>query len=321
MKAAIHRVLAVAVATSPLACDEAAPSGSSTHAPRGAVDPAGKRSAADDAAKKDSSVAAPEPAANVTDRLADLPPPKVAALSKGVVLNIEVRDTDSRRPVVMGETNLPEQTKVMVSVEGVQGFRGQAEAVVQSGRFAAGPFGPEDGLADGTYDAEVMMPIPAVQPESVRSLIGSDGELLKGKLVHRDGTDTTVEMTVKFVVGKDAASAAKADVRTVADQVKEVKAIEAELQELLKLGTGELRRLRSSEDLDDLTQCGKLMREKQPRARALRARAMDLPFPYRLIAEPATHMELCVSCLEGDSCDLAKQTLREVKAEMKTWGR
>ena len=318
MKDSIHAVLAVALAIFAPACDEAA-STSSKRAPRNAAEPASKGGAPDDGAKTDSSVAAPEPAPpDVTDRLADLPPPKVAALSTGVVLTIAVRDTDTRRPVVIGETNLPEQTELMVSVEGVQGFRGQAEAVVQSGRFAAGPFGPSDGLPDGTYDAEVMMPIPAVQPEAVRSLIGSDGELLKGKLVHRDGIGTSVEKTVKFVLGKDAASAAKADVQAVADQLKEVKAIEAELQDLLKIGTGELRRLRSS---GDLTRCGNLMREKQPRARALRARAMELPLPYRLIAEPATHMELCVSCMEGDSCQLAKQTLREVKAEMKTWGR
>ena len=63
------------------------------------------------------------------------------------------------------------------------GFEGSAKAQVYGGGFQAGPFGPHTGLTPGSYKLEVMMPIPSVQSNNVREVIGHKGEKLTGTLV------------------------------------------------------------------------------------------------------------------------------------------
>lgn len=256
----------------------------------------------------------------VADRLAKLAPPDAPPLAKGVVLELELQDLNTRRPVVVGETNLPDGTEILVSVEAARDFSGQADAVVKAGRFAAGPFGPEGGLTDGSYVADATMSIATLQPEAVKKVIGAEGERLKGKLVQRDNLGTWVQAQTKFFIGESAATAEKLDREALAKQMAAMKEIEAELRKLLSIGTGELALLRRSDDLDDLVRCGELMRKSQAQAQELEERAMKFPVPYRMIAAAAIHTKMCVSCLDSlarDNCKLAKDILREVKEALK----
>lgn len=99
---------------------------------------------------------------------------------------IAAKADDMSRPTILGTSNLPDGTTLIVTVARSQiGFEGSSRSLVSGGTFKAGPFGPIDGLTPGAYKLEVMMPIPSMQSESVRSVIGERGEKLTGKLVKR----------------------------------------------------------------------------------------------------------------------------------------
>jgi len=95
-------------------------------------------------------------------------------------------DWFGNRPVINGKTNLPDGTEIMTSVIRKSArFMAQDRAVVRSGRFRAGPFGPASGLVPGVYEAGATMPFAFVQPPGVRAIIGDKGENLRGSLVER----------------------------------------------------------------------------------------------------------------------------------------
>jgi len=129
-----------------------------------------------------------------------------------VTLSLEVTSLPDKRVRLSGRTSLPPATALILSVEEKMkgGFQGQSKCVVaESGLFESETFGPKDGLRDGRYVAEVMMPIPAVQPPSVQAVIGKNGEHLTGDLVKKGGIGVTVSQQEEFAVGAapDAAQA------------------------------------------------------------------------------------------------------------------
>lgn len=88
-----------------------------------------------------------------------------AARGDDVTLMLDVTKLPTNRVRLSGKTNLPRGTKLMLSVqEKIEGgFLGQSKCVViDGGTFTSETFGQNDGLKDGRYFAEVMMPIPSV---------------------------------------------------------------------------------------------------------------------------------------------------------------
>jgi len=82
------------------------------------------------------------------------------------------------------------------------GFRGQSKCSVASdGSFTSEPFGPSGGLKDGLYIAEVMMPIPRVQPDDVKKIIGKNGENLFGPLIENGSLGVTLSARKEFTIG------------------------------------------------------------------------------------------------------------------------
>ncbi len=144
----------------------------------------------------------------VQPNASDLPP-----LSEGVALQLTIDLSDKKHPFLVGKTNLPDNTKLMTSIsnyEFVKGdnlyldefFMGGNETVVSNGMFKTSPFGPITGLTDGRYTAEVMMPVPNVQPASVQAVIGKNGENLKGPLVKQsDSGGIIVSVNKEFQIG------------------------------------------------------------------------------------------------------------------------
>ena len=134
------------------------------------------------------------------------------ARSDDVTLSLEVTPLPDNRVRLNGKTSLPPATALMLSVKEKMegGFHGQSKCVVaESGSFESETFGLKEGLRDGRYVAEVMMPIPAVQSPAVQAVIGKNGEHLKGDLVKRGGIGVTVSQQKEFAVGAapDAAQA------------------------------------------------------------------------------------------------------------------
>lgn len=129
-----------------------------------------------------------------------------------VTLSLEVVSLPGNRVRLTGKTSLPPTTALMLSVKakGDGGFHGQSKcAVAEGGTFESEVFGPKDGLGDGRYVAEAMMPIPAVQPPRVQAVIGKNGEHLTGALVSKGDMGTTVSQKADFSIG-DAPDAAQA---------------------------------------------------------------------------------------------------------------
>lgn len=126
------------------------------------------------------------------------------SLDGDVTIDVTVTKLPDRRIRLNGTTNLPTNTKLMLSVEEhlQGGFHGQSKSSVASdGSFTSEAFGPTDGLKDGLYIAEVVMPIPRVQPNDVRRIIGENGENLSGPLVENGTFGVTLSAKKEFTIG------------------------------------------------------------------------------------------------------------------------
>ena len=138
--------------------------------------------------------------------IAFLQPDTMPPLAEGVVMRVEAIVTPSNYAAIRGQTNLPTGTHLMFSIKEVPtGAIMQDKGVVGArGLFKSDLFGPTGGLDSGKYTAQAMMPLSFVQPDSVREVIGMEGEHLKGPLVRTDSArGATVYSHKDFVVGDD----------------------------------------------------------------------------------------------------------------------
>lgn len=224
------------------------------------------------------------------------------------------------QPILFGYTNLPDGTELMLSISSGDRYTAQDDATVSGGCFVSGSFSDHGGgLSAGTYKASVLMPIPAVQPESVQAVIGENGENLHGpkSLIHKSDLGITMEQTVRFVVRGSEGGAPAATASTLS--LKDARALLVELRDLERAGR-EMGDLREVDDLpngplklDKLRRCGERMRELQAKARELRRKADDLPDSVLDLRTAAAHLELCVSCapsLATQNCDDVRSALR-----------
>ena len=254
-------------------------------------------------------------------------PPSVASLpplQDGVVLKATVQEDPGRRPTVTGETNLPDGTEGIASIQSkTTKEEGSDKFTVQGGRFEAGPFSDGGkGLAPGNYTLDVTIAIAQVQPPQVKTVIGQNGENLRGPLVDRDDIGTSVRLSQEFRLNAQGKVAAGTDAgaveKSLQTSLKEARAI---LQALRKLGRQgrEMEALRG-DDVAKLRQCGDLMRERQAEAKALGVRAEALPRERYalLLASAATELHLCVSCMTKatSQCDIAIGSLKDAEKEL-----
>jgi hypothetical protein len=140
-----------------------------------------------------------------------------AALEPIVKINIET----PQRPVVNGQTNLPDGTNLMISISRKESnYSAEDKVEVAGGRFRTQKFSQKGSdLNPGRYSVEVLMPFPGVQSEGVRSVIGEHGEELTGPLVKHEELGNLVKYVSTFQVGE--AADAKADNAARAQEKKD----------------------------------------------------------------------------------------------------
>lgn len=239
-----------------------------------------------------------------------------APRNEEVTLRISVEEDSKLRPKIIGETNLPDRTELLVTVSGKStNFAGQDKTSVQAGRFQAGPFGPPNGLKPGQYTVDVTMPIPSTQPDSVRAVIGQNGENLKGSLVTKGESGVSVEVEQAFKITPTGIASGKTDTKEVQAALSQAKEILQALKNLDQQGRS-MESLRSTDDLSKVRQCGDLMRERQNRAKELLARAETLPKSYGFrLSVAARELSMCVTCSRGaiQNCDMARSTLKDAE--------
>lgn len=217
--------------------------------------------------------------------------------------------TSKGQVIVSGITNLPDKTKFIVSINNdVRQFYASDEVTVTKGAFRTAPLGPVSGMLPGQYELEVMAPVPDAQPESVRAVIGKNGEHLKGPLVQQTRWGSPIiEYKTKLQVGK-LAEGKQID----AQHHTRTTGIYSGIKHLLDKGI-QMDRVRSSTHIEDARQCGILMRQYQPQARKLSDQAMETEaYPLRRAALESVS---CVSCAKTarEACERGLEALLEYK--------
>ena len=99
-----------------------------------------------------------------------------------VYMNVST-NVDSKGVYFDIDTNLPDETKLMLTLSDGNQYRGQANVAIKSGKCKSDSFTNKGNKLRGEYTLEISMPIATVQPDSVRKLIGNKGENLSGDLV------------------------------------------------------------------------------------------------------------------------------------------
>ncbi|MEE9614095.1 MAG: hypothetical protein V3W31_03950 [Thermodesulfobacteriota bacterium] len=121
-------------------------------------------------------------------------------------VNIEAKATHTSdgRISIYGKSNLPDGTELLVSlVNEKTGFQAQDTSAISNGKFSFLPLGSKTGLNPGDYVVNIIMPLPHVQPEHVKRIIGDKGQYLSGPLVSRDDSSDSniVEISFSFDIG------------------------------------------------------------------------------------------------------------------------
>lgn len=117
-----------------------------------------------------------------------------------VTLEVEPRvNSDDGSVLFAIKTNLPEDTKLMVTVTNDDGYKGQDHAtILKNGEGYTAEFSDKGEALKGTYKVCVTMGLASIQKETVQAVIGSKGENIDGPFVITDGGENMVEGEFEF---------------------------------------------------------------------------------------------------------------------------
>ncbi len=107
-----------------------------------------------------------------------------------VTLEVEPNVNDEDGTVLFGvRTNLPQGTKILVTVYNDDGYTAQDTTVILAdGVGYTAEFSDKGNALVGKYHVTVTMTIPSLQDEKVRKIVGEKGELMTGKYVIKSDT-------------------------------------------------------------------------------------------------------------------------------------
>ncbi len=113
------------------------------------------------------------------------PAPAASGLTREYRPAVKLFVEDERRPTIHGRTNLPDGAELLVGLSRPESaYFGQAKVTVRDGQFATERFSQNGNpLNPGRYKVEVSMSLAALQPETVRAVIGEHGEKMSGSWV------------------------------------------------------------------------------------------------------------------------------------------
>lgn len=110
--------------------------------------------------------------------------PSAPAEPKKFEVSLEVSvDENSGKPVFTIDTNLPNETNLMLTLSRGD-YTGQTHVIVKNGVASSEEFSDKGSpLTSGEYLLTVSMSIPKLQSDAVRKVIGENGENMTGKYV------------------------------------------------------------------------------------------------------------------------------------------
>lgn len=123
--------------------------------------------------------------------------------NKSLQAVIIARSDGGASPAIVGVTNLPDDTKLMIGLRRKEAnYFAQAHAIVGGGQFRSERFTAlGKPLPPGTYRLEITMPLASVQTSAVQDIIGKNGEHLAGKLVERSPLGIVLNSVTAINVG------------------------------------------------------------------------------------------------------------------------
>lgn len=136
---------------------------------------------------------------------------------------IIARPEGSAFPTVVGVTNLPDDTKLLIGLRRKEAnYFAQAHVVVGGGQFKSEKFTAlGKPLPPGNYSLEITMPLASVQPSTVQDIIGKGGERLTGKLVERSPLGVVLNSVTAINIGGAASRSADDAARRESDAAME----------------------------------------------------------------------------------------------------
>ncbi|HSY75038.1 MAG TPA: hypothetical protein VK810_06180 [Dongiaceae bacterium] len=102
-----------------------------------------------------------------------------------VSFDVSLIKTPDGKVKISGKTNLPDEMELMLSLRNkASGYFAQDKVSVLNGKFESAGFSKQgDSLPVGNYDVSVSSPLPDLEPASVTSVIGKNGENLTGEFM------------------------------------------------------------------------------------------------------------------------------------------
>lgn len=137
------------------------------------------------------------------------------SIAHSLEAEIRLRTDGSQTPSVIGVTNLPDETKLLVSLRRkAANYNAQLNVTVHAGQFITERFS-DDGkaLPPGDYALEVSMASADFQPGKVQMLIGVNGERLSGPLVENTKFGNIVISRSTIELGGNASASSDAAAR------------------------------------------------------------------------------------------------------------
>lgn len=117
----------------------------------------------------------------------------------GVALDVTLERVARGKVQLVGQTNLPDGMRLMLGLRNRSiDYSAQNKVTVSNGQFRSDPFSNRGAaLPAGTYQVSVSSPLPRLQPASVRTVTGENGEALRGPAIIEGDGYKRVDWTVQ----------------------------------------------------------------------------------------------------------------------------
>lgn len=115
---------------------------------------------------------------------------------------LKVNVDQPAHPTISGETNLPDQSELLISIRrDSNGYYAQDTVKVLAGKFHSQQFSNHHSdLMPGQYTVMVSLSLPYDVAPAFRPVFGLHGEKLKGRLVKHQLSNVYVEYQKRFTV-------------------------------------------------------------------------------------------------------------------------
>lgn len=134
-------------------------------------------------------------------------PVKMEAYANSVAENTELEVTlepsyeiDDGKVYITVNTNLPDNTVLMLSLSDGDTYNGQTKITIQNGTAKSEGFSKQGEPLSGHFTLDISMSLPKLQDDSVVAIIGTQGEFLSGQYVEQSAVsgDNVVSGTFEY---------------------------------------------------------------------------------------------------------------------------